>query len=66
MAIQTLKSVTEKLVRRLCVNYIAYMGQKEVSAEWLDGYYQARKDCDSFLKQLQMFEPKEEDMAESA
>lgn len=53
---QTLKSITENLVRRMAVNYIAYMGRKENSPEWLDGYYQARQDAESFLKQLQMFE----------
>ena len=55
--IQTLKSINEKLIRRLAVNYVAYMGQQETTSEWLDGYYQAKKDCENFLKQLKMFEP---------
>lgn len=59
MAVQTLKSIHEKLVRRLSVNYIAYMGQKDVDKEWLNGYYQAQKDCENFLKQLKVFEPAE-------
>lgn len=56
MVMQTLNSINEKLIRRLTVNYIAYMGQKEVHSEWLDGYYQAKKDCENFLKQLKVFE----------
>lgn len=56
MATQTLNSIKEKLIRRMGVNYIAYMGQKEVHSEWLEGYYQAKKDCENFLKQLKVFE----------
>lgn len=56
MPMQTLKSINEKLIRRLTVNYIAYMGQKEVSPEWLEGYYQAKQDSENFLKQLKVFE----------
>lgn len=57
MALQTLSSIKEKLVRRMAVNYIAYMGQKELDSSWLDGYYQAKQDCENFLKQLKVFEP---------
>jgi len=32
------------------------MGQKDIHPEWIEGYYQARKDCEEFLKQLKMFE----------
>lgn len=56
MPMQTLKSINEKLIRRLSVNYIAYMGQREADKQWLDGYYQAKKDCENFLKQLKVFE----------
>jgi hypothetical protein len=32
------------------------MGMKECNEQWLDGYHQAKKDSETFLKQLQMFE----------
>lgn len=32
------------------------MGMKECNEQWLDGYHQAKKDSEAFLKQLQMFE----------
>jgi hypothetical protein len=54
MSLQNLK---EKLIRRLAVNYIAYMGQKDVSKDWLDGYFQAKKDAEGFLDQLKIYEP---------
>ena len=53
----TLQSIREKLVRRLAVNYIAYMGQKNISEEWLEGYFQAKKDAEGFLDQLKIYEP---------
>jgi hypothetical protein len=54
MSIQNLK---EKLIRRLAVNYIAYMGQKGLSEDWLEGYFQAKKDAEGFLDQLKIYEP---------
>ena len=41
-----LHTLRERLIRRLSVNYVAYMGQKEVTAEWLEGYFQAKKDAE--------------------
>ena len=41
----------------MATNYIAYMGQKGMSPEWLEGYFQAKKDADAFLSQLQIYEP---------
>ena len=52
-----LKTIKENLVRRLATNYIAYMGQKDIDPEWLEGYFQAKKDADAFLSQLQIYEP---------
>jgi len=54
MAIQNLK---EKLIRRLGVNYVAYMGQDGRSKDWLEGYFQAKKDAEGFLEQLKIYEP---------
>jgi len=54
MAIQHLK---EKLIRRLGVNYVAYMGQDGRSKDWLEGYFQAKKDAEGFLDQLKIYEP---------
>lgn len=53
---QRLNSIKENLIRRLSVNYVSYMGMKECNEQWLDGYHQAKKDSEAFLKQLQMFE----------
>ena len=44
-------------MRRLGVNYIAYMGQKSISEEWLQGYFQAKKDAEYFIEQQQVYEP---------
>ena len=54
-----LKSIRENLVRRLGVNYVAYMGQKSLDQEWLNGYHQAKKDCENFLEQLSIYQPVE-------
>ena len=56
-----LKSIKENLVRRLATNYVAYMGQKVIDPEWLEGYFQAKKDADAFLSQLQIYEPYSDD-----
>ena len=53
--------IRERLIRRLCVNYIAYMGQKDCSEEWLDGYFHAKKEAEEFLKQQEIYEPYESD-----
>jgi len=57
-----LKSVRENLVRRMAVNYVAYLGQvtdypKNATQSWCAGYFQAKKDVDNFLKQLEVYEP---------
>lgn len=54
MALQNLR---EKLIRRLGVNYVAYMGQEGRSKDWLDGYFQAKKDAENFMDQLKIYEP---------
>lgn len=61
-----LKSVRENLVRRMAVNYVAYLGQatdypKNATQEWCAGYFQAKKDVDNFLKQLEIYEPFDEE-----
>jgi hypothetical protein len=33
------------------------MGQKGLSEEWLEGYFQAKKDAEGFLDQLKIYEP---------
>ena len=40
----------------MSVNYLAYMGQADINAEWLEGYFQAKKDADAFLSHLQIYE----------
>lgn len=52
-----LTSIRENLIRRLSVNYVSYMGQGDTSDEWVEGYFQAKKDCEQFLKQLEVFDP---------
>jgi len=52
-----LKTIKQNLIRRMSVNYLAYMGQSGIHAEWLEGYFQAKKDADAFLSQLQIYEP---------
>jgi len=32
------------------------MGQKNCNEQWLDGYFQAQKDCENFMKSFQVFE----------
>jgi len=41
----------------MATNYVAYMGQKNIDPEWLEGYFQAKKDADAFLSQLEIYEP---------
>ena len=52
-----LKTVKSSLIRRMATNYVAYMGQKNIDPEWLEGYFQAKKDADAFLSQLEIYEP---------
>lgn len=49
--------IRERLIRRLCVNYIAYMGQKDCNQDWLEGYFQAKKEAEDFLRQQEIYEP---------
>ena len=56
-----LKTLKQSLIRRMSVNYLAYMGQSDIDAEWLEGYFQAKKDADAFLAQLQIYEPYNDD-----
>ena len=55
-----LKIVKESLIRRLAVNYVSYLGQqqqdKRVSNDWCEGYFQAKKDAENFLKQIEVFD----------
>ena len=51
-----LKKIKENLVRRMATNYVAYMGQKNIDPEWLEGYFQAKKDAENFLKQIEVFD----------
>jgi len=51
-----LKTIKQNLIRRMSVNYLAYMGQVDINAEWLEGYFQAKKDADAFLSHLQIYE----------
>ena len=52
-----LKKIKENLVRRMATHYVAYMGQKNIDPEWLEGYFKAKKDVESFLSQLEIYEP---------
>lgn len=48
--------IKENLLRRLRVNYVAYAGSpKAEPIDWLDGYDQAIRDCESFIKQMEVF-----------
>lgn len=64
-----LKSVRENLVRRMSVNYIAYLGQatdypKNATQDWCAGYFQGKKDAENFLRQLEIYEPFDEEEKE--
>ena len=64
-----LKSVREHLVRRMSVNYVAYLGQatdypKNATQDWCAGYFQGKKDAENFLRQLEIYEPFEEEEKE--
>lgn len=64
-----LKSVRENLVRRMSVNYVAYLGQatdypKNATQDWCAGYFQGKKDAENFLRQLEIYEPFEEEEKE--
>jgi hypothetical protein len=56
-------TIQAHLARRLAVNLVAYMGQPGVSKDWIDGYTQAKKDCNNFLEQHKIYEPYEEEDA---
>ena len=56
-----LKTVKSNLIRRMATNYVAYMGQRSIDPEWLEGYFQAKKDADAFLSQLEIFEPSKDE-----
>ena len=56
-----LKTIKENLIRRMATNYVAYMGQQGIDPEWLEGYFQAKKDAEAFLSQLQIYEPYSDD-----
>ena len=55
-----LKTIKESLIRRLAVNYVSYLGQqqqdKRLSNDWLEGYFQAKKDAENFLKQIEVLD----------
>lgn len=61
-----LKTIRTNLIRRLCVNYVAYLGQPYRTSDWAEGYFQAKNDCENFLKQCEIYEPHqdEEDVTE--
>jgi Holliday junction resolvase RusA-like endonuclease len=48
-------TLKESLIRRLAVNYISYLGQAEISSEWSEGYWRAKRDVENFLKQIEVF-----------
>jgi len=52
-----LNLLKERLIRRLAVNYVAYMGQSTMTEEWLQGYFQAKKDAEQFIEQQEIYEP---------
>ena len=54
MKLQTLK---ERLIRRMAVNCVAYMGQPKMNDDWLQGYFQAKKDAEQFIEQQMVYEP---------
>lgn len=49
-------TLKESLIRRLAVNYISYLGQTEVSDEWSEGYWRAKRDVENFFKQIEVFD----------
>ena len=55
-----LNLLKERLIRRMTVNYVAYMGQPKMTEDWLQGYHQAKKDAEQFIEQQEIYEPYDE------
>lgn len=54
-----LSIIKDSLIRRLSVNYVSYLGEhfktNKKTEDWCEGYFQAKKDTETFLKQLEVF-----------
>lgn len=52
-----IKIIKDKLIRRLNVHLVSYIGAPETSNDWVNGYQQAIHDSEKFLNQLEVYEP---------
>lgn len=53
--------LTEKLVRKLTVRFNSYCTDSEKKQDWLEGYFAAIEDTQSYLRLLEIYEPYEDD-----
>jgi len=43
-----------KILQRMGLNHVAYHGNKDCNKDWLDGYFQAKKDLEMQLNQIRI------------
>lgn len=56
-----INTLTEKLVRKLTVRFNSYCTDPEKKQNWLEGYFAAIEDTQSYLRLLEIYEPYEDD-----
>lgn len=57
-----LSTIRDTILRRLNVNYLSYLGEivqtnTTKKDDWYEGYFQAKRDVEIILKQLETFYP---------
>ena len=43
-----------KILQRMGLNHVAYHGNRDCNKDWLNGYYQAKKDLEQYLSQVNL------------
>jgi len=43
-----------KILQRMGLNHVAYHGNKNCNEDWLNGYFQAKKDLEMQLNQIKI------------
>ena len=41
-----------KILQRMGLNHVAYHGNKDCNKDWLEGYFQAKRDLEMHLSQI--------------
>ena len=47
-------SIQKKILQRMGLNHVAYHGNKNCNEDWLNGYFQAKKDLEMQLNQIRI------------